>query len=103
MPGFGTLMAGRRVTGFLQAALGVLGLALTMVYGVRFLAWYVANWTDITGGDDPIATLSEVWLRVRWAMGGIGVFLLATLWALSSSLSILREAKANATPPPVMR
>src|SRR5262249_27900592 len=76
LPGFGSLVAGR-ISGYAQAALGLAGLALSVIFGVRFIAWYIANWPRLSGDQaDPFAALHELWLAVRWPLLGIGIFLL---------------------------
>ena len=93
LPGFGSLVAGRR-SGYPQVALMVCGLIVTTIFGVRFMAWAVANWGRLQQGNelDPFAGLGEMWLAMRWAVGGIAIFALGWLWALGTSLHILREA-----------
>ena len=92
-PGFGSLVAGHAV-GYAQAVLSVGGLMLSLVFGARFLGWYVANWSRLQGAQsDPIAAMAEVLRAVRWPAMGIGVFVVGWLWALSTSWQILRSAK----------
>jgi hypothetical protein len=105
MPGFGSLAAGRR-SGYFQAALALGGLALTMVFGVPLLRWYVANWSRLYGAEaDPSSVLNEIWPRLRWPLAGFVVFAAGWLWSLGTSLQILREAKdvLPAAPPPLLR
>ena len=93
LPGFGSLMA-RQAAGFFQAPLGLLGLVLTLAFGGRFVLWFFANWPRMNDPEsDPVVMLSELWLNVRWAVLGVGLFALSWLWALASSLSLLRQAK----------
>src|SRR2546425_4585484 len=95
LPGFGSLVAGR-VSGYPQVALGLLGLVLTLVFGVRFFYWYAANWSRFQGAQaDPFAAMGEMWRVVRWALLGMGIFFIGWLWALATSLQILRAAKAS--------
>jgi len=101
LPGFGSLVAGY-VAGYAQAALGIGGLILTTVFGVRFITWYIANWSRFYGAQaDPFAALSDMWPALRWALLGIGLFISALLWSLATSLQIMRVAKnAEATNAP---
>ena len=96
------MMAGR-VSGYPQASLGFGGLALTLVFGLRFFGWCLANWSRLYGGQaDPYTVFPELWQHVRWALVGIGLFVLGILWALVTSAQILNEAKseeATAVPP----
>ena len=93
MPGFGSLVAGR-VSGYPQAALMLLGLLLTVVFGIRTFAWYASNYSRLNDPQtDPLARMAEMWMVIRWAIVGIGVFALGWIWAFFTSLHILREAK----------
>jgi hypothetical protein len=105
MPGFGSLAAGHRC-GYVQAALGLAGLAITLVSMVPFFTWYVANWSLFYGANaDPTSVLGELWLRMRWPLVGFAVFGVGWLWALATSLQILREAGRVLPPsvPPILR
>jgi len=98
LPGSGSLAAGR-VSGYGQLVLAFAGLLLSTVFGLRFIAWSVSNWSRLYGAQaEPFESLTENWHVLRWALFGIGVFGLGCLWALVTSLQILREAK-NAEPP----
>ncbi len=100
VPGTGTLAAGRR-SGYAQGVLALAGTALTLVFGVRFLAWYAANYARFQQEDlNPFEVLGEIWLAVRWALLGMALFALAWLWALGSSLLLLREARRREARPP---
>lgn len=102
MPGAGSLAAGR-VCGYAQLALAVGGTVLTLLFGTRFILWYLANWDRFHGtAGDPMEALGEMLLRLRWAAAGIGLFVLGWLWALASSFQIVhsaRKAESAATPP----
>jgi hypothetical protein len=101
LPGFGSLMAGR-TTGYVQGLLGVGGLVLTMVFGLRFIVWYFANWARIQDPGDSFEMLHDLWLALRWALAGMAIFAAAWLWALFTSIAIVRDAKraeARRVPP----
>ena len=105
LPGFGSLVAGRRC-GYPQVALTLAGFILTTFCGVRFMLWAVANWSRLHNTEaDPFAALLETWLAMRWALLGIVIFLISWLWALITSQQILREAKDAESPavPPRLR
>jgi hypothetical protein len=96
LPGFGSLVAGR-ASGYAQAALAVSGLLLTLVFGVRFILWYFANWSRLQDAQtDPILAFVETLLAVRWSLLGMGLFGFGWLWALVTSLDIVRAAKNSA-------
>lgn len=93
MPGFGSLVAGR-VSGYFQVVLGLAGLAITMLFGLRAIYWCVTHWAEMQSPDaDPVRNLTELWLAIRWPLAGIGVFAAGWLWALGTSLDILRVAR----------
>ena len=95
MPGFGSLVAGR-VSGYAQAALSVGGMIVTILFGVRFIFWYIANWARFHEAEaDPMAALGEMWLALRWPVLGIGIFFVGWVWALATSFLIIRSAKAR--------
>jgi hypothetical protein len=82
LPGLGTVAGGRKI-GYAQAACALLGLALSLLG----LIGMVRSWmrTGVLSGP-----------AVLTAMAGVGVFGGAWLWALGSSLSLLRQARRNA-------
>jgi hypothetical protein len=96
-PGFGTLLAGHTATGLVQAILGLGGMALTLFYGVRAIAWSLSNWGRLNDPyGDPFETLSELWLVMRLPLLGIFCFGFAWVWAFLSSMIILRRTPKNA-------
>jgi|SRR5450756_581533 hypothetical protein len=103
LPGCGSLLAGR-ISGYAQLTLGVAGVILTTVFGVRFIVWYVANWSRLNDpqSDDPFGPLGEIWQAVRWAALGMALFGVGWLWALITSIGIVQSAKraeSDKTPP----
>src|SRR5438105_1184519 len=98
MPGFGSLMAGRP-SGYAQAVLALGGMALTMVFGVRFVFWYFEHRPGTPGAEpDPMLALTQLWLAVRWAVLGVVLFAIGWLWALATSSLILRSARETELP-----
>src|SRR5437867_2806592 len=105
LPGSGSLVAGR-VSGYAQLALAAGGLILTVLFGIRFIYWYAAHWSHFSGPQaDPFGVLPEMWRVVRWALFGMGIFFIGLLWALATSLQIVRSAKnaESAKVPPRLR
>ena len=95
-------MAGR-VSGYAQLALAIGGMVLTVLFGLRFIFWYVANWTPLHSPElDPMNALGEMWLVMRWAVVGIGLFFVGWLWALATGFQIVLSARKaeSATAPP---
>ena len=99
LPGFGSLAAGRR-SGYVQATLTVAGFACTMIFGLRFIVWALANWSKIYDPQaDPIETFGNIWIALRWALLGIGLFAVSWLWSLWTSLRLVDDARRSAVPP----
>jgi hypothetical protein len=96
MPGVGSLAGGRKV-GILQLGLCLAGFVITLVFGIRFVYWSLAHWSEFYGPHadvaDPFKPLRDLWRQARWPLLGIGLFALAWLWALVTSWSLLAEAK----------
>lgn len=93
LPGFGSLMA-KRAAGWPQAALTVVGFALTSIFGVRFIIWFFQSMDMLYGTEsDPVESLIAMWLNVRWALLGIGLFAVSWLWSLATNTEILRSAR----------
>jgi hypothetical protein len=84
-------------------ALAIGGMMLTVVFGARFIYWYVANWSRFHGPDsDPAASLGEMWQFLKWPLVGFGLFAAGWLWALATSLQIVssaRSAESSSVPP----
>ena len=102
MPGFGSLVAGH-ASGYAQAALAVGGMIVSLVFGARFIVWYLANWARFHSPDaDPSDALSEMWQYLKWPLLGFGLFAVGWLWALATSFLIVRSAgrTESATVPP---
>ncbi len=105
LPGVGSLMAGHAV-GFVQAALAIIGFALTLLFGAKFIVWFLANRSTINDPHaDPMETLGSMWRAIRWSLLGIGLFAVAWLWALVTNVAILRQARGtdDTTMPPKRR
>jgi hypothetical protein len=66
------------------------GLGLTLVFGVLFVVWSIQNFKQLRAPEvDPLETLSSLWQHLKWALAGMGLFGVAWVWALVTSLSIL--------------
>lgn len=100
MPGVGSLTGGRGI-GYGQLILGAGGFALTMIFGLHFIFWWLANRDRLEQSTDHAANLAEAWLAVRFAVLGMAAFAVGLLWALFTSLSLIRQAGRAASPPPL--
>ena len=97
LPGTGSLLAGR-VSGYGQLLLTLIGFTMSFIFGVRFLLWQFSNWTRLHSAEaDPYEALLESWPHLRWALLGLGIFIISFLWALITSLGILASARKTQT------
>jgi hypothetical protein len=89
----------RRGVGFVQIALTLLGFAVFM----GFMFWYFANLLQAAG--DYTADLAKFQALAKsraWIAGaGLGLVFIAWVWAVFTSLRILRAARMRQVPPPV--
>jgi hypothetical protein len=87
-PGLGSIMAGRRIAGAGQLLLAVAGFVLVILWFVKTV---VQSYNEVIGGIPP---------QSRGWFGAAGVLVFATswLWALVTSLQILRAAKQDEPP-----
>jgi len=81
LPGLGTIAAGHRV-GYVQAVIAVIGFILSMAwFGLTAKEWWATN--QIALGFTPTLGLG---------VAGVAVYGIAWIWALTSSLRVLRSA-----------
>jgi hypothetical protein len=96
-PGLGSLMAGRWIAGIGQLVLAVSGFVMVVVW---FFAVMIQYYGQITG-DTPVRPVG--WIGETGAI----LFVAAWLWALVTSVSLLRVAQADGpveskpVPPPL--
>lgn len=84
-PGLGSLLARRFVAGMGQLIIFVSGFVL-------FVAWFVDEMRQFYG---LMFTDTEPHVRHWLLFAGVGLCALGWLWALVTSLSLMREAKRN--------
>src|SRR2546423_3777905 len=90
MPGFGSLVAGR-VSGYPQAILGLVGMIVTVIFGVRCLVWMLSNWSRMRDpASDQLEVLSQMWLVLRWAFLRMAIFCVGWLWVFAPRYIIIR-------------
>jgi len=100
LPGSGSLMAGR-ISGYPQLFLAIGGMVVTSIFGLRAVYWILSNWSRLHDpAEDPFAIYGDMWRVLSWAFLGIAIFGFGWLWALASSLGILRSAKNEVPTPP---
>jgi hypothetical protein len=100
LPGSGSLVAGRAV-GYFQLALTAIGLLITLVTSLQCFLWFFQNWGGVAeGGGDPLESLRQIWVAVRWPLLGMLIFILSFLWALMTSLQVLYTTPANSNGAP---
>jgi hypothetical protein len=83
LPGLGSLMAKRRVTGILQILLALTGFGLTGYWFTTFgVAWWQTESFPFDGGP-----------HLRWGLLGVLLFLAGWGWGLATGLRIARAAR----------
>lgn len=90
LPGSGSLVAGR-VVGYFQAILALIGLGISFVTTCMTFVWYLKNYQRLNASTDPFAPLIELAHHLIQPALGFGVFIVAILWAMVTSWSILRN------------
>lgn len=86
MPGIGSWMAGRKFQGAIQLLLAMVGQLFTLLGFFTMLAHILSH-----GTGDAFATPGII-----TAFSGLGLFLLAWIWALMSSWVAVQKAKDEA-------
>lgn len=98
LPGLGSIAAGRP-SGYAQMVLSLGGLALTSIFAIRAFMWLSSSNGSQHDVEAVAIPLGELWIHVRWALLGFGVFLCGWLWAFATGLSILAEARSTERTP----
>jgi hypothetical protein len=93
-PGFGSLLAGRRV-GYFQIPFTIIGQIMSLVGTVPAFAWSIANFSRFQEEEDPIEPFRQMWIHWHWPIIGLAIFFFGLLWAWFTSRSILAEARAK--------
>jgi len=83
LPGLGSLITRQPLKAALQGVLALAGFALTVLGGAPLLT------TIIQTKEIPESLGSSFWI----AVGGAALFLVAWVWALISSLNILKQSR----------
>ena len=84
-PGLGSLLAGRYLSGTGQLLLALTGFSL-------FIVWFVAIMRQFYGQIQGNVEVKPVgW--IGWT--GLAIFAAAWLWALGTSICLMREVKRN--------
>ncbi|MGA2854265.1 MAG: hypothetical protein ABSE90_09080, partial [Verrucomicrobiota bacterium] len=97
VPGLGSLAVGRKI-GYVQLTLCLGGLMVSLIFGVRFIYWMLAHWSEFHNSDpnaDPFAALRDLWRQARWTLLGFFLFAVAWFWALFTSLVVIEKAKTE--------
>ena len=97
LPGAGSLAAGKAV-GYAQLALSTVGFVISGVSCAIAIRWFLLSGSAAAGGD-PTIFLIELWRHLRWPMAGVGIFLIALLWAVVTGYQIMSDHPKNPVPP----
>jgi hypothetical protein len=102
LAGSGSLAAGYAV-GYWQMATVFLAMTSTVVTSIPLLQWKLSGvGASPAAMDDASQQLLELWLHVRWPLASIGLYVVALLWALTTSVSILTHATKDKVPPRIV-
>jgi hypothetical protein len=85
LPGLGTYVARRRVTGALQLIISQAGFVLSLVWAV----FYARDWIRLGSLPEDISPNLGIGLL------GVALFLLAWIWSLASSYGILQDSRKS--------
>jgi hypothetical protein len=97
MPGMGSLAAGNKV-GLWQLGLYLAGFAISMGFGLRFILWALAHWSEFQTLDprmDPLQPLRDLFYQARWPVLGIVMCAVSWFWSLRTSRALLAAEKAK--------
>lgn len=102
VPGAGSLAAGRAV-GYAQLAVYFTGFIMSIICGITFFHWYLANAKQINQSkeNDPVGALLAIWHASRWVLLGVGLFVVSLSWAAITSFQIVQAQRKDAVPPRV--
>ena len=83
LPGAGTFLARRRISGILQLLVSQTGFVLMVIWVISFVGEWVRT-GSMPDGITPMLKLGVI---------GCGLFLLAWTWSVISSISILLDSR----------
>ena len=94
-PGLGTLMAGRRISGGIQATMALIGGLFTLCLFI-VLFNFAFHGMDSNAPIDPTEFLQQNKSLIIPGTIGLGMLVLAWCWAAVSCYQIARELKSEA-------
>ncbi len=100
LAGSGSLAAGYAI-GYLQMATVFVAMILTFVTSIPMIQWKLSASTSASTStlDDQTQQLLDLWLHARWPLACIALYVVAVLWALITSLTILSHTTKDRVPP----
>lgn len=91
-PGIGTMMAGRRAIGFVQAALMIAGVCGALAFGVMYISAVYRFAMDGSATEEQLKAMQPpLWMGI----GGFALCGAAWFWALFSSFQMLHESRSD--------
>ncbi|MSR65859.1 MAG: hypothetical protein EXS24_00605 [Pedosphaera sp.] len=103
LPGAGSLIAGRKLSGWVQLVFSLVGLALSALVIFPLMDFFrdYMQLLDTAGHSTDVALFStfkdRMWGHLRswskWVGTGFGLFTLSWLWAIGTSISVFRSAR----------
>ena len=97
LPGAGSLAAGRAV-GYVQLILCTVGFIISGVSCATAIRWFLLSGSQAAGGD-PGSFLIDLWGHLLWPMVGVGIFLVALIWAVLTGRQIIAAHPKDPVPP----
>ncbi len=85
LPGLGTFIARRRVSGLLQLVISQTGFLLMLLWAIS----YVVEW--LRAGEMP----TDLGAHFRLGLIGAAMFFLAWIWSLASSVDVLLSSRKS--------
>ncbi|HTA31206.1 MAG TPA: hypothetical protein VK731_12020 [Candidatus Cybelea sp.] len=103
LAGSGSLAAGYAI-GYWQMATVFLAMILTCVTSIPMVQWKLSGAAAVSqmAGDDPTQQLLDLWMHARWPLASIALYVVAVLWALITSLTILSHSTKDRVPPHIV-
>jgi hypothetical protein len=96
LPGLGSIGANKRV-GYVQIVLAIAGMAMSLYFAIWMINLLVTRYSP----DQEISSISELFRwpeeKTRYGIGasGIALFGIAWIWALATSLALMRRDKTD--------
>ena len=96
-PGLGTLLAGRKISGFIQAAMSLVGAVLT-IFLLFVLFKFASIGIESSESIDSQLFIEENRSLIIYGIVGAGMLAFAWFWAAISTYSIAKQLRIETKP-----